>query len=65
MTPIDFIKENGIEETRFLLEEWDGITTNWSLETGFMYVDQSIDTHMLCMESLNYLYKAMIGAVGN
>lgn len=62
MTPIEFIEQNGMEEAKFLLDEWDGVTTNWSLDTGFIYVDQSIDTHMLCMESLNELYKAMIGA---
>lgn len=54
----EFIKREGLEEARFLLDEWDGVTTNWSLEDGFVYVGSSVDTHMLCLETLKRLVES-------
>ncbi|MDQ8937034.1 hypothetical protein [Acinetobacter rudis] len=54
----EFVKEFGIEEAQFLIDEWDGEATNWSLETGFVFVGKSVDTHMLCIETLKRLVES-------
>lgn len=54
----EFVKKYGWEEAQFLIDEWDGETTNWSLDTGFVYVGKSVDTHMLCVETLQRLVES-------
>ncbi len=58
MKATEFVKNEGLDEAKFLLDEWDGVTTNWSLETGFLYVGRSVDTHMLCLETLKRLVES-------
>lgn len=48
----EFIKQEGLQEAQFLIDEWDGETTHWSIEDGFVFVGRSVDTHMLCIETL-------------